>query len=145
MQFLPAFIWQIFMDKKNSAGCLLKTKWLMKICIVRGTQFFSSNCNVQFFHLPLHIKYYISWNNYLNKELGCRNLQEQVWKDNFFFKIAFVRNAPMCACKCPVDHDAIWVAATVIPILEFSDKRLFFDSLTALIRAYLLNEFRKYL
>ena len=35
----------------------------------------------------------------------------------------------MCACKCPVDHDAIWVAATVIPILEFLDKRLCFDSL----------------
>ena len=25
------------MENKNSAGCLLKTKWLMKICIFRGT------------------------------------------------------------------------------------------------------------
>ena len=31
----PAFIWW-FVLEKNSAGCLIKTKRLMKICIVRG-------------------------------------------------------------------------------------------------------------
>ena len=45
---LTRVIWQIFLEKKNSAGCLLKTKWLMKICIFRGTQIFPSNYNVQF-------------------------------------------------------------------------------------------------
>ena len=49
----------------------------------------------------------------------------------------------MCACKCPVDHDAIWVAATVVQILEFSEKRLCFDSLTAFIRAYPFFGFSK--
>ena len=39
-----------FGDIKNSAGCLFKTKWLMKICIFWGTHIFSSNYNVQFFH-----------------------------------------------------------------------------------------------
>ena len=43
--FWPALIRQIFLEKKNSAGCLLKTVWLMKICIFRGTQIFKSNYN----------------------------------------------------------------------------------------------------
>ena len=30
--FWPASIWRIFLEKKHSAGCLLKTKWQMKIC-----------------------------------------------------------------------------------------------------------------
>jgi hypothetical protein len=34
------------LEKKNSAGCLLKPKWLMKIYIFRGTQIFSANYNV---------------------------------------------------------------------------------------------------
>ena len=50
---LTCFHLTIFLEKKNSAGCLLKTKWLIKICIFRGTQIFSSNYNVQFFHQPL--------------------------------------------------------------------------------------------
>ena len=42
--FWSAFIWQIFLERKSSAGCLPK-KWLMKICIFRDTQVFSSNYN----------------------------------------------------------------------------------------------------
>ena len=42
--------WRFFLEIKNSAGCLSKTKWLMKICISWGTHIFSSNYNVQFFH-----------------------------------------------------------------------------------------------
>jgi hypothetical protein len=38
--FWPALILRFFLEKKNSAGCLLKTKWLMKICIYRGAHFF---------------------------------------------------------------------------------------------------------
>ena len=38
---LYAFIWQIFLEKKYLAGCLLKTKWLIKTYIIRGTQIFS--------------------------------------------------------------------------------------------------------
>ena len=30
MLFWPAFIWWIFLEKKNSAGCLLRTKWRRK-------------------------------------------------------------------------------------------------------------------
>ena len=51
--FWSAFIWHIFLEKKNLAGFLLISKWLMKICIFRDTQFFLSNYNVQFFHQPL--------------------------------------------------------------------------------------------
>ena len=47
--FRPAFIWQILLEKKNSAGCLLKTKWLMMH--FRGTQIVCQiTLNVQFFH-----------------------------------------------------------------------------------------------
>ena len=42
--FWSAFIWQIFLERKSSAGCLPK-KRLMKICIFRDTQVFSSNYN----------------------------------------------------------------------------------------------------
>ena len=48
--FQTAFIWRIFfLEKKNSVACLLKIKWLIKICIFRGTQIFLSNYNAQFF------------------------------------------------------------------------------------------------
>ena len=43
---------EFFLEKKNYAGYLLKTKWLMKICISRRSQVFLSNCNVQFYFLP---------------------------------------------------------------------------------------------
>ena len=41
-----------FLEKKNLYCCLLKAKWLMKICIFRGTLNFSSNYNVHFLHQP---------------------------------------------------------------------------------------------
>ena len=37
--FWPAFIWRFLLEKKNSASYLLKTKWLMKICISEAHQF----------------------------------------------------------------------------------------------------------
>ena len=39
--FLPAFIWWIFLEKKNSADCLLKKKWLMKTQFSRQITMFS--------------------------------------------------------------------------------------------------------
>ena len=62
--FWPAFNWRIFLEKKNSAVCLLKTKWQIyeRLYFQRHTHIFSSNCNVQFqnsgsasFHQPLCI------------------------------------------------------------------------------------------
>ena len=51
--FWPAFIWQIFLEKKNSAGYPQKTKWLMKklniviwwdnLCAFENTNFLSAN------------------------------------------------------------------------------------------------------
>ena len=34
---------KLFLEKKSSAGCLLETNGLMKICIFRGRKIFSSN------------------------------------------------------------------------------------------------------
>ena len=41
--FWPAFIWRNFLENNKSSCCLLQTKWLMKTCIFRNTQIFSSN------------------------------------------------------------------------------------------------------
>ena len=49
---LCTFIWQKFWTK-NSARCLLKTDWQMKIYIFRGTHIFLSNYNVLFCYQPL--------------------------------------------------------------------------------------------
>ena len=51
--FWSAIIWRFFLEKKNSAGCLLKTKWLMKnlnIVIWRENLCASENAK---FHQPL--------------------------------------------------------------------------------------------
>ena len=42
LQYLTCFHLTIFLENKKSAGCLLKTKWQMKICIFTGIQIFSS-------------------------------------------------------------------------------------------------------
>ena len=47
----PAFIWRFFLENKKSAGCLLKTKWQMKICIFTGIQIFSSIIIMFFFFI----------------------------------------------------------------------------------------------
>ena len=41
--FWPAFIWQIFLEKKNSAQCLLKPKWQIFI----SHWFFSHNISIR--------------------------------------------------------------------------------------------------
>lgn len=65
---------------KKSAGCLLKTLWLIKDCIFRATQILLSNCSVQFFHQPLCCQKVASWNFLLQK----KNRQMKAGQNNIY-------------------------------------------------------------
>jgi hypothetical protein len=83
------YLTNFFLEKKNSAGCLLKTKCLMKICIFRSTLIFSSNYNVQFFHQLIIL---ISF--------AVRDAKHTNFVEFRNFKIIYRRYAGLYFCIC---------------------------------------------
>ena len=95
--FWPAFIWHIFLEKKNSVDCLLKSKWLEKMCIFRGKPIFLSNRH---------------------------KFSEVHWKTNVkFIFIFFIRHLVIAVSKRKIGHltsdnHAIWMldGVSIIPL-----------------------------
>ena len=74
--FWPPLIWQIFLEKKKSAGCLLKTKWQMKkqkkkICVPVKMQTFI--CHFVFRRQPA--EFLFSKKNCLIKAGQIKNIE----------------------------------------------------------------------
>ena len=104
------------LEKKNTAGCLLKTKWKMKICIFRGKPIFLSNRH---------------------------KFSEVHWKTNVkFIFIFFIRHLVIAVSKRKIGHltsdnHAIWMLDGV-SIISLARSDLHLRSVHVLLSIFIL-------